>query len=165
MLAPSTTASTYMLQVDGTQCFTVRSDATVSPNTWVWTASATDGTAVTLNNLAAGAHTLTLIGTAPGVMLDSMFLTSDLTCQPTGDGTNCGSSVSVSVSPSVSPSSSASAGGGSTATPASQTAAKSGSSNLGFAIGVVLVLAGLGLFTVFWLKRRNAGRVPPNGGV
>lgn len=148
MLGPSASANTFMLQVDGTQCFTIKSSA--AAGSWGWTDSDSTGLVVELPNLSMGSHSLTLIGAAPGVLIDSMFLTSDTSCAPTGDGSNCGSQVSVGVSPSMSPGSTSSTGSTSNTTVAA--AQKKTNSALYLTIGIALIVAGLGVLTFVWIK-------------
>ena len=80
----------------------------MTPNTWTWIdySDGNTSTRVTLSNLAAGAHTLTLLGSATGVTLDDIVFTTDPSCVPTGSGSNCNASstTSASVAASISPS-------------------------------------------------------------
>lgn len=98
MAAANTTDNTYLLEVDGSTCFTVggsgvpvyASGATNhfanSPANWRNTTSTSS--AVTMS-LSAGSHTIKLIGNAPGVVIDRLIFTSSTTCTPTGTGNNC----------------------------------------------------------------------------
>ncbi len=79
--------NSYMLEIDGTQCYVVSSP---TPGAWTWI-NYQDGTAnspIRLS-LAQGAHSVKLIGRQPGVEVDRLVFTSDATCTPTGMGDNC----------------------------------------------------------------------------
>jgi hypothetical protein len=96
--APDTTNNTYLLEIDGNTCFNVGgssvptfsggSTTRFASGSTNWLATTSSGSAVTLN-LSVGTHTLKLIGNAPGVVVDRLIVTSDLTCTPTGTGDNC----------------------------------------------------------------------------
>jgi len=101
MMAPDTTNNSYMLEVDGANCYVVGDSASMPVNTWTWVdyqnATATNKARQTLT---AGTHTLKMIGREPGVKLARVLLVSDLNCIPTGTGDNCavaGDSVAPSV--------------------------------------------------------------------
>ncbi|HET8708650.1 MAG TPA: Ig-like domain-containing protein, partial [Candidatus Saccharimonadales bacterium] len=97
MAAPSSTA-TYLLEIDGTSCFTVggsgvpvyAADATQHfvSNASNWIAKTKAGSFVDIT-LASGSHTIKMIGTADGVAVDRLVLTQDTSCTPTGVGDNC----------------------------------------------------------------------------
>lgn len=81
------TNTSYMVEVDGTQCYIVSSP---TPNTWTWINYQDGNTASAIRlSLAQGAHTVKLIGRQPGVQVDRLVFTSDATCTPTGMGDNC----------------------------------------------------------------------------
>jgi hypothetical protein len=96
--APDTTNNTYLLEIDGNTCFNVGgssvptfsggSTTRFASGSTNWLATTSSGSAVTLN-FSVGTHTLKLIGNAPGVVVDRLIVTSDLTCTPTGTGDNC----------------------------------------------------------------------------
>jgi hypothetical protein len=98
MAAPSTTANTYLLDVDSTSCYTVGGSsvpvyasgtttyfATGSTN---WISKTSSGTQIDLN-LSAGTHTFKMIGNAANVVVDRLVLTQDTSCIPSGTGDNC----------------------------------------------------------------------------
>jgi chitodextrinase len=93
MNVPDATNNTYLLEVDGSKCFTV-GGGSIGANAWVWisfqngnSSSRTDAT------LTQGTHTLKLIGNKPNVKVDRIVLTSDLNCTPTStSGSECNTS-------------------------------------------------------------------------
>ena len=98
MAAPDSVNNTYLLEVDGNTCFTVGGStvpvySSGSTTRFVndstnWFATTSTGSAVSMS-LSVGNHTIKLIGKAPGVVLDRLIVTSDMTCTPTGNGNNC----------------------------------------------------------------------------
>lgn len=98
MAAPDTTNNTYLLEIDGTSCYTVGGTGvpTYASGTSTyfvsgssnWRSTTSSGTQINVN-LSAGTHTLKLIGNAAGVVVDRVVMTQDLTCTPTGTGDNC----------------------------------------------------------------------------
>jgi chitodextrinase len=88
VMAPDTTNNTYLLEVDGTQCFVVGGGLTAG--SWQWVAYQNGDASSTINvSLTQGSHALKLIGRQPGVKVDRVLLVSDTTCVPTGVGDNC----------------------------------------------------------------------------
>jgi chitinase len=90
MKAPNATDNAYMLQIDGTTCFTVGDGSTIPANTWTWV-SYQNGAATSLitPTLTAGNHTFVMYGYEPSVQLDRVVLTADTACVPVGTGDNC----------------------------------------------------------------------------
>jgi len=98
MAAPDTTNNTYLLEIDGANCYTVGGSTVPTytngtstyfvNNTTNWISKTSSGTQIDVS-LTAGAHTLKLIGNAAGVVVDRVILTQDTTCIPTGTGDNC----------------------------------------------------------------------------
>lgn len=98
MAAASTTANTYLLEVDGSSCYTVggssvpvyASNATqhFANNSSNWIAKTTSGSFID-TTLSSGSHTIRLIGNTGGVLLDRLILTADTSCTPSGTGDNC----------------------------------------------------------------------------
>jgi fibronectin type 3 domain-containing protein len=79
---PDTTNNTYLLEIDGTNCYTVGGSSNV--NSWTWVAASTN------LSLTQGTHTIKLIGNKPGVKIDRLVFASDLTCTPvSADGSEC----------------------------------------------------------------------------
>lgn len=98
---PDTTNKSYMLEIDGNQCYTV-GDGSIPASTWTWVDYQNGNTASKIDlNLSQGAHTVRLIGNVPNVEIDRIVMASDLTCTPTGTGDNC-NTPSDTTAPSVS---------------------------------------------------------------
>lgn len=88
-MVPDTTNNSYLLEVDGNNCYTI-GDAVIAANTWVWTNYQNGNTASPVDiTLTAGAHTLKLIGREPSVKVDRILLLESTTCTPSGIGDNC----------------------------------------------------------------------------
>ncbi len=101
MKVPDTTNKSYMLEVDGNQCYTV-GNGTIPTGTWTWIDYQNGDTASKIDlSLSQGSHTIRLIGNVPNVQIDRMVMASDLTCTPTGTGDNC-NTPSDTTAPSVS---------------------------------------------------------------
>ena len=98
MAAADTTNNTYLLEVDGANCYTVGGSTVPTyangattyfvNNSTNWISKTSAGTQIDVS-LTAGAHTLKLIGNGAGVVVDRLILTQDTTCVPTGTGDNC----------------------------------------------------------------------------
>lgn len=98
MAAPDTTNNSYLLEIDGTTCFTVGGNNVPVYNSGTsthfanssanWINTTSGGSAVSMA-LGVGAHTIKLIGNAPGVVVDRIILSTSATCTPTGTGGNC----------------------------------------------------------------------------
>jgi hypothetical protein len=102
LAVPDTTNNSYLLDIDGTSCFTVGDSAgittsaglTATPPTgtinWVWVDYQAGTSTNKINvSLSAGNHTFKMIGNAPNVALDRIVITQDTTCIPSGTGDNC----------------------------------------------------------------------------
>jgi hypothetical protein len=98
MSAPSTSVNTVMLDIDSTTCYTIGgSDVPTyangastyfTNNTTNWI-NHTSGSVVMSQSLSSGSHTIKLIGTGDGVVVDRVLFTTDDSCTPTGAGDNC----------------------------------------------------------------------------
>lgn len=98
MAAPNSTDNSYMLEIDGNNCYTVGgssvptyasgSTTRFESGTTNWKYRTTANAAVDVA-LSAGSHTLKLIGTSEGVVVDRVIITADTTCVPVGTGDNC----------------------------------------------------------------------------
>ena len=89
MQAPSASSDSYMMQIDGTTCYTVGGNSTMPLKSWAWVNYQNGSTTSTISDtLTAGTHTIVLIGTEPSVQIDLIQLLTT-TCVPTGTGTNC----------------------------------------------------------------------------
>jgi len=89
MNVPDATNNSYLLEVDGSTCFTV-GDSGIAAKTWTWVnyQNGNTGSFVSMN-LSAGAHTIKVIGREPSVKLDRILAVSDQNCIPTQFGDNC----------------------------------------------------------------------------
>ncbi len=89
MQAPDATNNSFLLEVDGTTCFTV-GDSAIAANTWTWV-DYQNGTATSKNRMTlnAGNHTIKMIGREAGVKVGRILMVSDLNCVPTDNGDNC----------------------------------------------------------------------------
>ena len=101
----STTApidNSYMLQIDGTTCYTVGGASTALPTSfnpdssnWVNYQNGVTGTPITFTFSTSGSHSIVMYGNADGVKLDRIgFLQQGGACStngstPTGTGDNC----------------------------------------------------------------------------
>ena len=89
IMAPDATNNTYLLEVDGATCYNV-GGGLVPASAWTWVAyQGGSATSYVQQSLAAGSHTLKLIGNAPGVKVDRIVALSDTACVPTAYGDNC----------------------------------------------------------------------------
>lgn len=89
IMAPDTSNTTYLLEVDGTTCYNVGGGA-IPALAWTWVDYHGGSTASKVQqSLTQGNHTLRLIGNKPGLKLDRIIALSDTTCTPTGLGDDC----------------------------------------------------------------------------
>ncbi|QQS19891.1 carboxypeptidase regulatory-like domain-containing protein [Candidatus Saccharibacteria bacterium] len=89
MQVPDTINTSYLLEIDGGNCYTVSGNNLV-PNTWTWVDSQNGSVTAKIDvSLAAGSHTLKAIGNKSGVGLDRIILTGDTACVPSSTGDNC----------------------------------------------------------------------------
>ncbi len=98
MSAPDATNNTYMLEIDGSSCYTIGGSSVptyangavtfFTNNATNWISKTNSGAQIDVN-LTAGTHTIKMIGNAPGVVVDRLVLTQDTACVPTGTGDNC----------------------------------------------------------------------------
>jgi len=98
MAAANTTNNTYLLEIDGSTCFTVGGSGVpvyaggatshFVNNATNWRNTTSSGSTVSMN-LSAGSHTVKLIGNSPGVVIDRLIFSASTTCTPTGTGNNC----------------------------------------------------------------------------
>lgn len=97
IMPPDTTNNSYSLEIDNGSCIVVGNNAALPANTWTWVDYRDGNTASKIDvTLAAGAHTIKLIGTEPSVAVDRLIFTSDTSsaaCNPpSGTGDSCVSS-------------------------------------------------------------------------
>lgn len=96
--APDTTNNSFYLQVDGGCAILVGNSNSIPANTWTWVNYKDGNTSSFIDvSLSAGSHTITIIGNEPGVGVDKLLMTKNLSCVPTGmSGDNCPAEVNVS---------------------------------------------------------------------
>ncbi len=89
MMTADTAHNSFMIEVDGKNCFMV-GGRSIAANTWTWAdyQNANSSSKIT-PNLAAGNHTVKIVGHQPGVKVDRVLALTDTTCLPTGFGDNC----------------------------------------------------------------------------
>jgi len=89
--APTGSTASYLLEVDDSSgnstCYSV-GGSYVPLRSWGWVNTDVSSSAISAN-LTAGQYTFKLIGNAPNVEIDSVLLTTNASCTPTGDGSNC----------------------------------------------------------------------------
>lgn len=83
--------NSYLLEVDGNTCYVVGDSNNIVPGTWTWVDYQNgSGTSTKMQQtLAAGDHTIKMIGREAGVKLGRVLFVSDTACVPTGNGDNC----------------------------------------------------------------------------
>ncbi len=88
-MAPDTSNNTFLLEIDGTTCYTV-GGGSIPAGAWTWVdyQNGTTGSKIQ-QSLTQGVHNLKLIGNKPGVKLDRIIALSDPNCVPTGLGDDC----------------------------------------------------------------------------
>lgn len=89
-MAPDSTNNSYLLEIDGSTCYTVGDSSSIPANAWTWV-DYQNGTASSKINqtLTSGNHTVKMIGSEASVQIDRLIFTTDTTCTPTGTGDNC----------------------------------------------------------------------------
>lgn len=96
MKAADSTNNSFYLQIDSTCPVLVQSNSTA----WTWVPNASNVT------LTAGTHVVTVIGNQPGVGVDKILMTKNLTCTPVDtatdkSGSNCPAEVIATPTPNV----------------------------------------------------------------
>lgn len=96
--APDTTNNSFYLQVDGGCTILVGNSNSIPANTWTWVNYKDGNTSSFIDvALSAGSHTITIIGNEPGVGVDKLLMTKNLSCVPSGmSGDNCPAELIVS---------------------------------------------------------------------
>lgn len=93
MMGRGDSANSLFLQIDGLFCINVGDLAGMPANEWTWIdyQNGNSSTKIAAPLLAAGSHTITLVGNAaePGVKVDRILLTKDTSCVPVGNGDKC----------------------------------------------------------------------------
>ncbi len=89
-IMPNGTNDSFILEIDGTTCGVTVGNANTSATGWQWIDYRDGNTASKVTvNLAAGTHTMTLIGKEDAVQVDRVLFLADGSCPPTGFGDNC----------------------------------------------------------------------------
>ncbi len=94
-MKPATTQdNSVLLQVDTSDCFNVGGGVGVPAGNWTWVRHK-DGNANTViqKELKAGNHDFKLFGSKPGLAVDTILLSTDGNCIPTGFGENCSTNI------------------------------------------------------------------------
>ncbi len=103
MKAADSINNSFYLKIDNNCAILVGNSSQISSSTWTWVDYQNGNTSTKINaTLTAGAHVITLIGNEPGVSVDKVLLTKNLSCVPIGFGTNCPAELPTS-SPAPSP--------------------------------------------------------------
>ncbi|MEK7571851.1 MAG: DNRLRE domain-containing protein [Patescibacteria group bacterium] len=83
IMIPDTINNSYWLQIDNKCGMLIGDKQDMPTNVWTWL------NIPTTIQLTQGAHLITLIGNKPGVKIDKLVFTQDLTCIPLNLGQNC----------------------------------------------------------------------------
>lgn len=87
--APDSVNDSVTLQLDGTVCGVDAGDGGLPAKTWTWVNYKNGDPAQTMSSsLAAGAHSLEILGREDGVRVDRVMAISG-GCAPVGTGSNC----------------------------------------------------------------------------
>lgn len=98
MAAPDASTNTVLLDIDSATCYIVGGASvpvysggtstyfTNNVSNWI---NHTSSNGVIGQSLTSGSHTIKLIGTGVGVVVDRVIMTTDDSCTPTGTGDNC----------------------------------------------------------------------------
>jgi chitodextrinase len=88
--APSSSANSVYMQVDGGCATEVGGSSSIPANTWTWVNYENGSTSSPIStSLSAGTHTILLTGIGAGVEVDRILFLSDQSCTPSGTGSNC----------------------------------------------------------------------------
>lgn len=92
-IKPSTTdatANSYWLQVDSTCAVKVGDSSSIPASPWTWVDYKDGNMSQKIEmSLSTGTHVIKLIGNEPGVGIDKIIITDDMSCVPTDTGGNC----------------------------------------------------------------------------
>ncbi|MBI4039325.1 hypothetical protein HY388_00675, partial [Candidatus Daviesbacteria bacterium] len=102
--AADTSNNSFYLKVDSNCAVLMGDNNQISSTSWTWidykdglTSSKIDVT------LTSGNHVVTVIGNEPGVGVDKILLTKNLSCVPTGTGDNCPAEPTSTPTPTIAP--------------------------------------------------------------
>ena len=101
-MAVNSTANSYFLQVDNNCPIIVGDSPNISATSWNWVSykdGLNDSGHQIIIDIAAGTHTIKMVGREDGVKLDRIILTNDTSCVPTGTGDSC--VISASLTPTI----------------------------------------------------------------
>ncbi len=88
--AADTSNNSFYLRIDSQCAILVGDNNQISAASWTWVDYQSGITTNKINTtLTAGDHVVTIIGNEPGVSVDKILMTKNLTCVPTGFGENC----------------------------------------------------------------------------
>jgi hypothetical protein len=99
--APDTTNNSFYVQIDSNCAILVGNSSSIPANTWTWV-DYKDGTSTSKIDVTvtAGDHVITIIGNEPGVGVDKLLMTKNLTCVPADmSGSNCPAEVIATPTP------------------------------------------------------------------
>lgn len=82
--APSSSANSYLIQIDNAYCFNVGGNSSIPTNSWQWInyQNGSTGSRISVSNLSSGNHSVKMIGNKDGVLLDRVIFTQDASCTP-----------------------------------------------------------------------------------
>lgn len=90
IMPADTTNNSYMLEVDGTNCYTVGGSSSITANSWTWVNYQNGSSSSRISqSLSAGSHSIKLIGSTPSLKIDRVMAVTDSSCTPTSTGDNC----------------------------------------------------------------------------
>lgn len=97
MKSADTNNNSFYLKIDNNCPVLVGDSSLISNTTWTWVDYQEGNTSSKIDiNLTAGIHVITLIGNEPGVIIDKVLMTKNLSCLPVDFGTNCPSELPTS---------------------------------------------------------------------
>ncbi len=84
--------NSFYLKIDNNCPILVGDSSLISNTTWTWVDYQNGNLSSKIDaTLTAGDHVITLIGNEPGVIIDKVLMTKNLSCVPVDFGTNCSS--------------------------------------------------------------------------
>ncbi len=90
MKAADTSNNSFYLRIDSGCAILVGDNNQISSSVWTWVDYQNGVTSNKINTtLTSGTHVVTIIGNEPGVSVDKILMTKNLSCVPTGFGDNC----------------------------------------------------------------------------
>ncbi len=90
IMPADSTNNSYMLEVDGSSCYTVGGSSSIAANSWTWVNYQNGSSSSKISQtLTAGSHSIRFIGTTPSLKIDRVMAVTDSSCTPTSTGDNC----------------------------------------------------------------------------